>query len=215
MFGPQVPETAADQRHNFDLVIETLDEASAQQEARRCLQCDLLCNICTTVCPNRANIAYALDPIEFQVQQAVRAGNHTRIEDLETIRIGQPVQIINIADFCNECGNCTTFCPTSGAPYRVKPKFYLSAESFRNEQSGYMFVNGVLRARGDGRPQSLTRNADDLIYENPDIRAQLNLKTFKVQEATLLSDANGPIGLHHAALMAVLYTALRDLPIFV
>ena len=41
VFGPQVPETATDQRHNFNLVIQTLDEASAQQEARRCLQCDL------------------------------------------------------------------------------------------------------------------------------------------------------------------------------
>ncbi len=215
VFGPHVPETATDQRHNFDLVIQTLDEASARQEARRCLQCDQLCNICTTVCPNRANIAYALNPIEFQIQQAVRAGNNTRIEDLETIRIAQPFQIINIGDFCNECGNCTTFCPTNGAPYRVKPKFYLSAESFQNEQSGYMFADDVLKAKVDGQPESLTSNADHLIYETPDIRARLNSKTFKVQKATLLSDVKGPIELRHAAQMAVLYTALKDLPIFV
>ncbi len=214
IFGPQVPETAADQRHDFDLVIQMLDESAAQQEARRCLQCDLLCNICTTVCPNRANIAYPLDPVEFQVQQAVRAGSDTLTEDLKTIRITQSFQIINIGDFCNECGNCTTFCPTSGAPYRVKPKFYLTAESFENEKSGYRFTDGALKARVDGRLESLTRNAEHLIYETSDIRAQLDLKTFNVEEATLLSNADGPIDLRHAAQMAILYTALKDLPIF-
>ena len=213
-FGPKVPETAAGQRHDFDLVIQTLDESAAQQEARRCLQCDLLCNICTTVCPNRANLAYSLDPIQYQVQQAVRTGEKIRIEDQETKKIAQQIQIINIGDFCNECGNCTTFCPTSGEPYRVKPKFYLTPESFENERNGYLFVDGGLKARVDGRPASLTRNADYLIYETADIRARLNLKTFVVEEATWLSDTDGPIDLHHAARMAVLYTALRDLPIF-
>jgi putative selenate reductase len=215
MFGPRVPETATGQRHDFDLVTQTLDEASAQQEAKRCLQCDLLCNMCTTVCPNRANMAYALDSIEFHVCQVVRVGKDTRIEDLEKVSITQPFQIINIGDFCNECGNCTTFCPTSGAPYRVKPKFYLAAESFENEQDGYMFMDGVLKAQVDGKLESLTRHADHLMYEAPEIRARLNLKTFVVEEAVILSDADGPYDLRHAARMAVLYTALKDLPVFV
>ncbi len=214
VFGPQVPEPAADRRHDFGLVIQTLDEASAQQEARRCLQCDLLCNICTTVCPNRANVAYALDPIEYNVKQVVRSGKDVHIEDLETARINQQFQIINIGDFCNECGNCTTFCPTGGAPYQVKPKFYLSPDSFETEKNGYMFDKGFLKARVDGRPESLTSQAGHLIYETPDIRAQLNSETFAVEEAMLLSEVDGPIDLHHAAQMAVLYTALKDLPIF-
>jgi putative selenate reductase len=214
VFGPQVPETSTDQRHNFDLVIQTLDEASAKQEAKRCLQCDLLCNICTTVCPNRANMAYALDPIEFQVCQAMRVGKDIRIEELEKIRIVQPFQIINIGDFCNECGNCTTFCPTSGAPYRIKPKFYLTPESFASEQNGYMFMDGILKARVAGKLESLTQDAGNLIYKTPDIRAQLNLEMFKVEKATLLSDINGSIDLRHAVQMAVLYTALKDSPIF-
>lgn len=76
-----------------------------------------------------------------------------------------------------------------------------------------MFDSGVLKARVDGRPESVTRHAGHLIYEAPDIRARLNLETFAVEEATLLSDADGPINLRHAAQMAVLYTALKDLPI--
>jgi putative selenate reductase len=209
-----VPETSTDQRHNFNLVIQTLDEASAKQEAQRCLQCDLLCNICTTVCPNRANISYSLDPIEYSVQQAVRSGNDTRLEELEKVSITQPFQIINIGDFCNECGNCTTFCPTSGAPYQVKPKFYLTSESFASEQNGYMFMDGTLIARVDGKLECLNRHADHLIYETPDIRARMNLKTLYVAEATIRSDTNSPIDLQHAARMAILYTALKELPIF-
>jgi len=215
IFGPAVPEISADLRHDFGLVIKTLDEESAQQEARRCLQCDVLCNICTTVCPNRANIAFTLDPIEFRVQQAVASGKSTRIEDLEPVRIGQRFQIINLGDFCNECGNCTTFCPTSGAPYRVKPKFYLTPKSFENEQNGYMFVDGALKARVDGELETLTRPADHLIYETRDIRARLNLNTYAAEEATFLAGAGGPVDLRHAAQMAILFTALKDFYLFV
>ena len=215
VLGPQMPEIALDQRFDFGLVIQTLDEESAQQEARRCLQCDVICNICTTVCPNRANIAYTLDPIEFRVQQAVRSGKNTRIEDLETVRISQKFQIINIGDFCNECGNCTTFCPTNGAPYRVKPKFYLTPKSFENEQNGYMFVDGALKARVDGKLEILTRHADHLIYETQDIRARMNIKTYSVEEARFRSDASDPVDLRHAVQMAIMFTALKDFYLFV
>ncbi len=199
----------------LDLVIQTLDPESAQQEARRCLQCDVICNICTTVCPNRANIAYTLDPIEFRVQQAVRSGKNTRIEDQETVRVAQRFQIINLGDFCNECGNCTTFCPTSGAPYRVKPKFYLTPKSFENEQNGYMFVDGALKARVDGKLGTLTRHEDHLIYETQDIRARMNINTYSVEEVNFFPDVTGPVDLRHAVQMAIMFTALKDLYLFV
>jgi putative selenate reductase len=214
VLGPQVPEISLDQRLGFDLVIRTLDDESARQEARRCLQCDVLCNICTTVCPNRANIAYPVDPIEIRVQQAVPTGKNARIEDLETVRITQKFQIINLGDFCNECGNCSTFCPTSGAPYRVKPKFYLTQKSFENEQNGYMLVDGVLKARMDGELETLSRHEDHLIYESRDIRARLNLNTYSAEAVRFHSDASDPVDLRHAAQMAVMFTALKDLYLF-
>jgi putative selenate reductase len=215
VFGPQVPETSLARRSNFDLVIGTLDEASAQQEARRCLQCDVICNICTTVCPNRANIAYTLKPMQFTVQRAVRYGKNIRIEDTETVRIGQKFQIVNLGDFCNECGNCTTFCPTGGAPYRVKPRFYLSAAGFEDEQNAYMFVDGVLRAKVDGEPESLCRHRDGLIYETKDVKARLNIKTYALEKVTLNPDSADSVDLRHAARMAILFTALKDFYLFV
>ena len=55
---PGSRKSAFDERSGFDLVIRTLDEATAREEAGRCLQCDELCWVCVTVCPNRANIAF-------------------------------------------------------------------------------------------------------------------------------------------------------------
>ena len=213
-FGPKVPEVALDRRFNFDLVTETLDDDTAQREAQRCLQCDLMCNICTTVCPNRANLAYRMDPIEFNIQRARRTDNQIQIEDVESMRIGQSFQIINIGDFCNECGNCSTFCPTSGEPYRVKPKFYLTSEGFKSEAFGYMLKDEVLQSRVDGKEETLSQRKDHLVYETKDVRARLNPKSFAVEDITLAPDAADTIELRHAARMCLLLTALKDFYLF-
>jgi putative selenate reductase len=155
-----------------------------------------------------------MDPEEFTVQRAVRSGDDIRIEDIEIVRVAQKFQIINIGDFCNECGNCTTFCPTNGAPYRVKPKFYLTPQTLESEQNGYLLIDGVLKAKVDGELETLSQHADHLIYETKDIRAQLNIITYCVEEATFHSEAKGPVNFRHAAQMAILFTALKDLPIF-
>ena len=66
----------------------------------RCLHCDSVCEACVEVCPNRANVAIAV-PVHMQAQ------------------------ILHVDYMCNECGNCRTFCPWGGAPY--KDKFTLFA----------------------------------------------------------------------------------------
>jgi hypothetical protein len=66
----------------------------------------------------------------------------------------------------------------------------------------------------DGELETLSRQEDHLTYETKDIRARLNLKTFAAEEATSISDADGPIDLRHAAQMAFMLTALKDLYLF-
>lgn len=61
----------------------------------RCLQCDAICEVCTEVCPNRANM----------VVQVPGLMHH---------------QIVHLDALCNECGNCRSFCPWQGAPYKDK-----------------------------------------------------------------------------------------------
>ena len=40
-------------------------------------------------------------------------------------------QIANFQDFCNECGNCDTFCPEDGGPFVEKPRFFGSLDAWR------------------------------------------------------------------------------------
>ncbi|GAB4378644.1 MAG: putative selenate reductase subunit YgfK [Calditrichia bacterium] len=75
-----------------------------QAEAARCLSCNFLCNKCVEVCPNRANIA--IDTTSLK--------EHFR----------DRFQILHVEALCNHCGNCETFCPYQGAPYKDKITLY-------------------------------------------------------------------------------------------
>ncbi|HCC37913.1 MAG TPA: putative selenate reductase subunit YgfK [Treponema sp.] len=78
----------------------------------RCLSCNTMCELCADVCPNRAN---------------------TMIET------GGSHQIVHIDRICNECGNCATFCPHAGKPYKDKFTVFSSEEDFTNsENSGFL-----------------------------------------------------------------------------
>lgn len=88
----------------------------ASGEYQRCLECDILCNKCVEVCPNRANIALPLP--EF----------YNRF------------QIIHLDAYCNECGNCATFCPWNGRPYTDKVTLFSSKADFMASQNPGFFL---------------------------------------------------------------------------
>ena len=95
------------------------DRVAPPAEAARCLRCDEVCEICVEVCPNRANVAVAVPGMT------------------------DPRQVVHLDGLCNECGNCGTFCPTAGLPYRDKLTVFWSREDFDDSRNV-----GVLR-RGD------------------------------------------------------------------
>lgn len=154
-YGIEIPSIPVEQRNGFDLVHPLLTDEQAMAEASRCLYCDDICNVCVTVCPNIANIAIKTEPFEVKIP-----------DNNKTYKIEQTNQIINIGDFCNECGNCEIFCPTSGAPYKVKPKFYLSKESFVKEDNCYYLEDGKLFFKENGNVAALNRDRNNIIYEN-------------------------------------------------
>ena len=82
--------------------------------------CSAGCTICSDVCPNRANVGIKiLNPEEKGMQQER--------------------QILHIDGTCNECGNCATFCPYGGKPYRDKLTLYWYEEDFTNsENEGFL-----------------------------------------------------------------------------
>jgi putative selenate reductase len=208
--GIELPEIGFDERGGFDLVIRTLDDATAQKEAARCLYCDEVCNVCVTVCPNRANVGFQVEPTSFTVQEARPIGDNVEILDLATVRIAQKPQVLNIGDYCNECGNCTTFCPTSGSPYLDKAKFHVTADSFAAATLGYYFrADNLLEFKQDGRTARLEIKAVGYIYESEVVRAKLD-KNYAAQKVELKGNGQETVSLRHAAEMAILAKAVRE-----
>ena len=133
-------------------IAESLPRASASfvsREAERCLRCDSACLRCVEVCPNRANFALPLPP-----------GGIPAKPDRG---FDQSIQILHVDALCNECGNCGTFCPFDGEPYRGKPTLFedRAAMEARHDSAarvlnaGFCYVASGDDARakgGAGRP---------------------------------------------------------------
>lgn len=96
-------------------------EKFAKQEAKRCMDCTYLCNKCVDVCPNRANVA-------------IDMRNYEESED--------PFQILHIDAYCNECGNCATFCNHMGRPYKDKFTLFSRKDDFENSTNSGFIVEG-------------------------------------------------------------------------
>jgi putative selenate reductase len=135
-------ERSLSDKNNFDMISTTLTKEAAMEEASRCLLCDEICNTCVTVCPNLAFFSYEIKPVTFKLQKAITSGKKITIIEGSTFEVKQKHQILHIADWCNQCGNCNTFCPSSGAPYLEKPHLYLVKEIFEQEKDGY-FIDSI------------------------------------------------------------------------
>ena len=81
-----------------------------KDETTRCLGCSSICENCTEVCPNRANVAIRVPGMERH-------------------------QIIHVDYMCNECGNCKSFCPYSSAPYLDKFTLFANESDFADSKN--------------------------------------------------------------------------------
>ncbi|NLU24948.1 MAG: putative selenate reductase subunit YgfK [Clostridiales bacterium] len=123
--------------HSYEIpaaAYETIAEASDKKgvlmmsgdaccEGERCLQCATVCENCVDSCPNRANIAIAMAD-----------GSH---------------QIIHVDKMCNECGNCTQFCPYASEPCHDKFTLFETEADFNDSKNvGVLFLGGdMVRVR--------------------------------------------------------------------
>jgi putative selenate reductase len=210
-FGPKTPELGPDERLNFDLFVGTLTQEDAMDEASRCLQCDLVCNVCVTVCPNRANIALKADPVTYPLQEVSADGS---VATAGQVHLTQAYQIINVPDFCNECGNCQTFCPTSGAPYQDKYRVHLSVESLEAHGQGFFMVEpGNMLIMDDGRKATLKDKGATLLYEDDEARVTLTGESFEATAVELKTGVQRK-ELRKAAEAAILMRLLVQNPLF-
>ncbi|QQS00480.1 MAG: putative selenate reductase subunit YgfK [Austwickia sp.] len=92
-------------------------EINGKAEGGRCLTCQDICEICTEVCPNRANVAITVPGFS------------------------DPRQIVHIDGLCNECNTCGTFCPHAGLPYKDKLTVFWTREDFDDSTNpGFLAV---------------------------------------------------------------------------
>ncbi len=193
-------------------IIQANEEAI--EEAKRCLLCDEICNICVTVCPNFANQGYEIAPVKFSLQTAIQdKEGRISLEEGPEFELTQKYQIYNIADFCNECGNCRTFCPTMGAPYKDKPKIHLSDESWNMAEEGFRFVqngNGLgieSKIKGNIYENLFRDNGSNAYtYESSVVIAKLSAQSLRVESINFKTNGESRVYLENAALMHILLT---------
>jgi putative selenate reductase len=191
-------------------------EGTIKEESSRCLLCSDVCNVCVGVCPNRANVSYVVEPVEYRIQKVVKRFGSVGIEEDGVFRIEQEYQVLNIKDFCNECGNCRTFCPTSGAPYKDKPRLCLSEESFDKEANAFFIDEACgrkeIKSRREGRIETLVLIGNEYIYETVEVSVKLDKETFRVKEVDLKKSfvEGESVSMKHAAEMRMI-NAFGDL----
>lgn len=119
------------------------------KDTDRCLACGSVCENCVGVCPNRANVALKV------------AG-----KDM--------MQIVHIDRFCNECGNCATFCPYDSSPYKEKFTLFSEKSEFESSKNdGYIpagenrvlvRLNGEVKEYDLGSQNDLDKEIESLIF---------------------------------------------------
>jgi len=143
-------------------------------EASRCLQCDVVCNKCVDVCPNRANVVVKTGKDGFT----------------------QFSQILHVDAYCNECGNCAQFCPWEGRPYKDKITVFSTMEDFsESDNPGFIVEGSRIVLRQDGAVTELKWDGSDLSGSFP--AGENGLRTKRILK-TILTDYNwynGPVEL--------------------
>jgi putative selenate reductase len=79
-------------------------------------------------------------------------------------RLAKRWQYLCLADLCNDCGNCETFCPDDGAPHRAKPRLHLAGREAAAVDSDYRVARagGVWTADGVREPALVAALLRDL-----------------------------------------------------
>jgi putative selenate reductase len=204
----QVEEIGLKERKRFQLVTQALTDEQARREASRCLKCDELCNTCVTVCPNLALYSYFVEPKEIKLSKLIKSNGKTEVVEDGIFRIDQSPQILHISDWCNECGNCNTFCPTSGAPYKEKPHLYLNREAFEKDDDCYFLDGDTLLYREDGKISAFKENKQDYEYSSENITIHLSKIDFSILDFKV--EREGDFDLRKAVEMKMILAGAED-----
>jgi NADPH-dependent glutamate synthase beta subunit-like oxidoreductase len=207
-----VEHTELEERSGFRPTVLGYTVEQAQVEAARCLDCHTMCSLCVGVCPNLALMTYGSEPFAAALPVLRVEGGKVVSVERHAFRAEQGLQIAVLADFCNECGNCVTACPTAGEPYRDKPRLYLDRADFEAETDNafMLFEDGSIEGRFRGETHRLSVN-ESVSYESPALRARLDPASLVLLEAEPRGVADDvETSLEPAAAMYALVRGLRS-----
>jgi putative selenate reductase len=127
------------------------DRLAPTADGTRCLRCDEVCEVCTEVCPNRANVAVTVPGMADRRQ------------------------VVHLDGLCNDCGNCGTFCPLAGQPHRDKITVFWTRPDFdASTNVGYLPTSqGYLVRLPSLEVRAHRRGAGDLPLELERVLATL------------------------------------------
>lgn len=91
------------------------------------------CDLCLSACPNAA--IFVLPSLDGRFS------------------FREKHQLAIFAEWCNDCGNCETFCPDIGAPNLRKPRVFIHEEEWRADapREAYLIRRSDVRCRLGGR----------------------------------------------------------------
>jgi len=210
------PHTPADPRSTFEETVATYPAQAAQAEASRCLDCDLVCSTCDSVCPNRAIFTYQLNDFKFHLPVLQWRDDEVQIIQQERFALDQSYQVAVLADLCNECGNCSTFCPTAGQPHLDKPRLFLDAKEFAAQKGNAFRIsheNGSWKVQGVFNLCRHELVVDDVLsYRSPTVALKIDPATFEVIEAHPRDGRppSEPVSLAECAMLFALFRGVRE-----
>lgn len=166
-----------------------------------CLSCDK----CVGVCPNDANFPFStsyVGPLPTY-DLVVTADRQLRSEPGPDFALHEAHQIAHFADACNACGNCDVFCPESGGPHQIKPRFF-TPHSYEKSAplDGFLLLPAGLRGRFDGIEYQLILHADGHELFDGQVSALIDPKDGTVLRSQALPSATPghrlPLWRYHA-----------------
>ena len=199
---------------NFKVISVPLTKEQAMEEASRCLYCDDICDVCTTVCPNLALYPFDIETVKYQLDKFVLENNKVKLIKDTDFEVTQKHQILHLADWCNECGNCETFCPTSGSPYKDKPHLHLDYTTFLESSDSCYFYKSddqKIYYKVEEKTSSLTIKNNEYIYQINNSFIALDTTNFKVTNHSLDKQDLIDVDLKVAAEMSVILQGAEQL----
>ncbi len=200
-------ETLDDARYSWALNSKEPNKINSHLYTFDCISCDK----CLPVCPNDANFVFEVDPVRFDYRDYRLTRGDLLPDETRSFAIVQKHQLANFADFCNECGNCDTFCPEYGGPFIEKPGFFADRAAYdgRPDHDGFFVerTEGVDRIEGriQGKAYKLevARSRDEATFDDGTVEVTLRLSTrdllgWKALDPALAAHDPARVPLRHA-----------------